>query len=243
MPAETPFPAAERSWGLLILAQRFSQIATRKCSSWGWKSCDGWRAARAHQAQQGCAGRAGWDRLRLGADGAAWKSSCRPHRSTGGIPQVPSPKKQPLRALVLASRPQTASRLGNGERLLQEPAPEPRGTKGAHPGGGCGKPRGQEGIWRLQIPLGRSQGAQPGLQPLSPDSRSTAGRARRETKFPGQWKTIEKAQQEGRWSCRCSTELPLHRGKKISAQSTRWGLIHPGGPATTNPIPGLSSCR
>lgn len=79
--------------------------------------------------------------------------------------------------------------------------------------------------------------------PRSPDSRSTAGRARRETKFPGQWKTIEKAQQEGRWSCRCSTELPLHRGKKISAQSTRWGLIHPGGPATTNPIPGLSSWR
>lgn len=44
-------------------------------------------------------------------------------------------------------------------------------------------------------------------------------------------------------------ELPvLHgaassQGKKISAQSTRWGLIHPGGPATTNPIPGLSSCR
>lgn len=65
------------------MAQRFSQITTRKCSSWGWKSCDGWRAARAHQAQQGCAGRAGWDRLRLGADGAAWKSSCRPHRSTG----------------------------------------------------------------------------------------------------------------------------------------------------------------
>lgn len=166
MPAETPFPAAERSRGLLILAQRFSQITTRKCSSWGWKSCDGRRAARAHQAQQGCAGRAGWDRLRLGADGAAWKSSCRPHRSTGAIPQVPSPKKQPLRALVLASRPQTASRLGNGERLLQEPAPEPRGTKGAHPGRGCGKPQGQEGIWRLQIPLGRSQGAQPGLQPL-----------------------------------------------------------------------------
>lgn len=62
--------------------------------------------------------------------------------------------------------------------------------------------------------------------PRSPDSRSTAGRARRETKFPGQWKTIEKAQQEGRWSCRCSTELPLHREKKSV-------LKVPGGASST----------
>lgn len=43
-------------------------------------------------------------------------------------------------------------------------------------------------------------------------------------------------------------ELPVLHGaassrEKISAQSTRWGLIHPVGPGTTNPIPGLSFCR
>lgn len=206
------------------------------------KSCDGWRCARVHRApvavaQQRCSGRARSDRLRLGDDGAAWKSSCRPHRSTEAVPQVPSPKKQPRHAPVLASKPQTASRLGNGERLLQEPALEPRGTKGAHPGGGCGKPQGQEGIWCLQIPLRRSQGAQPGLQPLRVLAGSTAGWARRETKFPGHWKTIEKPQQEGRWSCRCSTELPLH-GKKSVLKVPGGASSTPSGQAQQIPSPG-----
>lgn len=55
--------------------------------------------------------------------------------STEAVPQVTSSKKQPLYAVVLASRHQMSSWPWSGERLLQEPAPEPTGTEAADHGG------------------------------------------------------------------------------------------------------------
>lgn len=72
--------------------------------------------------------------------------SADPLPSREGVPQVTSPKKQHLYAVVLASRHQMSSWLWSGKRLLQEPAPEPVETEAAHHGGGHMSPQWQEGI-------------------------------------------------------------------------------------------------
>lgn len=51
----------------------------------------------------------GTGRQRMGNDGTTWKSFCRPPHSREAVPQVTSPKKQPLYAVVLASRHQMSS--------------------------------------------------------------------------------------------------------------------------------------
>lgn len=53
-----------------------------------------------------------------------------------GCPTSNGSKKQLLYAVVLASRHQMSSWLWSGERLLQEPAPDPARTEAAHHGGG-----------------------------------------------------------------------------------------------------------
>lgn len=80
--------------------------------------------------------------------------------------------------------------------------------------------------------------------PQSPYSRM--GERRDET-FPVHWRTIEKPQQEGRWSCWCPTELVVPHRAASSQELTVLGvpdaaLSTPLGQAQRNPCAGLSSC-
>lgn len=126
---------------------------------------------------------------RKGKAGSTRKSFCSPH--SRGVSQVMAPEKHPL---CCGPGQQTPNVLVEWRRLLQEPAQEQHSTA---------EPRGPHG--RRELGVSKESGIS---DPQSPYSRM--GERRDET-FPVHWRTMEKPQQEGRWSCWCPTELLPHR--------------------------------